>query len=356
LGMDPAELELRAQERTIHPVDATAPALGADATLKEHVKRVQREVERRTTLISELVDEFNDAHDRARDEFFMRFVQIADAIEGAPQPDPEMIADDDIDDAGSEAAFRLRFTSYGVANVLAGGAGGAAAGAALGGAAAYGTFMAAVSFGSASTGAAIAGLSGVAASNAALALLGGGTLAAGGAGVAGGTFLLTSIVAAPAVLLAVGGLAWMIKRSREQQAELVERLNEADAELEGTRRGFDSVVDVLPRATATLNYISIHAGHQLERWASTLSSEPQGWDGLPLERRTGPTKSLRWEGLDRYQQQRYKDFIEISASQLAVVSVNVQELMASRGKVREQLIEIVDEVLVQSQDAVERLV
>lgn len=356
LGMTPEALEHLAEERTVWPIESPTSSSGNDASVKERVQRVQAEVERRTTLISKLVDEFNEAHDRARDGFFMRFVQIADAIEDAPQPDPRMIAEDDVEDASSEAAYRLRFTSFGVANVLAGGAGGAAAGAAIGGAAAYGTFMAAVSFGSASTGTAIAGLSGVAASNAALALLGGGTLAAGGAGIAGGTLFLTSIVATPAVLLAVGGLAWMIKRSREQQVELIKRLDEADAELAGTRRGFDSVVDVLPRATGTLNYISTHAGHQLERWVSALPADVDGREGWSPEQATEGTKPFLWGALDHSQRQRYNDFIEISASQLAVVSVNVQELMASRGEERERLIEIADEVLLQSQEVVEKLV
>ena len=49
----------------------------------------------------------------------------------------------------------------------------------------------AMTFGTASTGTAIASLSGIAATNAALAWLGGGTLIAGGAGIAGGQALLT---------------------------------------------------------------------------------------------------------------------------------------------------------------------
>lgn len=74
-------------------------------------------------------------------------------------------------------------------------AGGAAAGA-LAGFAAYSGVMA---FGTASTGTAIAGLSGAAASNATLAALGGGSLAAGGFGIAGGMAVLGGVVAAPAL-------------------------------------------------------------------------------------------------------------------------------------------------------------
>ena len=59
---------------------------------------------------------------------------------------------------------------------------------------------------SASTGTAISALSGVAATNATLAWLGGGSLAAGGLGMAGGTAVLGGIVAAP--IIAVAALVW----------------------------------------------------------------------------------------------------------------------------------------------------
>lgn len=68
----------------------------------------------------------------------------------------------------------------------------------------------------ASTGTAIAGLSGAAATNATLAWLGGGSLAAGGLGVAGGTAVLGGIVAAP--VLAVAGI-FMESRSAENLAK-----------------------------------------------------------------------------------------------------------------------------------------
>lgn len=269
----------------------------------------------------------------------MTFVETAKGIDGVTLPNPALLQDDEAADAQGQAEYRLRFNTYGVAHVLAGGAGGAFAGAAVGGAAAYGTFMAAVSFGTASTGTAIAGLSGVAASNAALALLGGGTLAAGGAGVAGGAAVLAGIVAAPALLLAVGGLVWMVKRNRKQQQQLTEKLNEADAEIAQTRRGFEALIDILPRATQTLDYIAIHGGHALKRWDGQLGQRPLDWDSLSTDA-----------------QQRYRDFVAISASQLSVVSINVQELMTSRGEEREELIEFADEVLKQAQSTIESLV
>ena len=87
-----------------------------------------------------------------------------------------------------------------VSSMLAGGIGGIGTGAL----AAFGAYGATMTFGAASTGTAIASLSGVAATNATLAFLGGGSLAAGGLGMAGGMAVLGGVVAGPA--LAVMGL------------------------------------------------------------------------------------------------------------------------------------------------------
>ena len=78
-------------------------------------------------------------------------------------------------------------------------AGGAAAGAVGGALTAFGAYSAAMSLGAASTGTAIATLSGAAATNATLAFFGGGSLAAGGLGMAGGMAVLGGLVAGPAL-------------------------------------------------------------------------------------------------------------------------------------------------------------
>lgn len=78
-------------------------------------------------------------------------------------------------------------------------AGGVASGAAIGAITAFGAYGGAMAFGAASTGTAIASLSGIAATNATLAFLGGGSLAIGGLGIAGGTAVLGGLVAGPAL-------------------------------------------------------------------------------------------------------------------------------------------------------------
>lgn len=83
-------------------------------------------------------------------------------------------------------------------------AGGLASGAMAGAITAFGAYGAAGALATASTGTAIASLSGAAATNATLAFFGGGSLAAGGLGMAGGTAVLGGLVAGPA--LAVLGI------------------------------------------------------------------------------------------------------------------------------------------------------
>lgn len=84
---------------------------------------------------------------------------------------------------------------------------------ALVGIASYGGAM---MFGTASTGTAIAALSGAAKTNATLAFFGGGSKAVGGLGIAGGKFVLAGIVAVP--ILAVGAVITSVK-SKERLAE-----------------------------------------------------------------------------------------------------------------------------------------
>ncbi len=91
-------------------------------------------------------------------------------------------------------------------------AGGVASGAMAGAITAFGAYGAAGALATASTGTAIASLSGAAATNATLAFFGGGSLAAGGLGMAGGTMVLGGLVAGPA--LAIMGFVVGAKASK----------------------------------------------------------------------------------------------------------------------------------------------
>lgn len=93
-------------------------------------------------------------------------------------------------------------------NALLGAIGGATAGGIFGAIASAGTTSAVMALGTASTGTAIASLSGAAATNAALAALGGGAIAAGGGGMVLGTFVLNSLTLGAGMLF--GGVAFAV--------------------------------------------------------------------------------------------------------------------------------------------------
>lgn len=128
-------------------------------------------------------------------------------------------------------------------NFAVGVAGGAAAGVVGGALTALGAYGAATTFATASTGTAIASLSGAAATNATLAFFGGGSLAAGGLGMAGGMVVLGGLVAGPALM--VMGLIGEAKSqeklekalaNKAQSDEIVETLDAASLQCIAIRR------------------------------------------------------------------------------------------------------------------------
>jgi len=333
LGLFPGEIVTLAMRRTEALAALTGKSTStsaSDESLRDRLRRFQQTVAERTERLSAAVDNFNEAHDTARDDFFLPFVRAADAISGAPKP-PRQNLDDAVPEegAGTEATaeFRLQFASYGVSQALSGATAGAAVGGAAGAATAYAAFTAAVTWGSASTGVAISGLSGVAASNAALALLGGGSLAAGGAGVVGGAALLTGLVAGPAVLLALGGVVWAARRNRQQQVELKAKLEEAETQLDAQARGVQAFTEIVSRAAEVLKYIAVHGAHARARWSRRLED---------------PT---RWGDLSDAQQEQYDDFVQLCAAQLAVATLDVQRLLVLRGEELDEEIGLMDQIL-----------
>lgn len=106
------------------------------------------------------------------------------------------------------------------------------AGSIAGGSLAVGSWALVTALGSASTGAAISGLSGVAATNATLAWFGGGALAAGGAGMAGGMAVLGGIVAIPMVYFAAKGSHKKAKEAEEAKIKVEVAITEIRMQIE----------------------------------------------------------------------------------------------------------------------------
>lgn len=333
LGLTPAELEARASTQTAEHLAGAAEGGAADHStpggakaLKERERRIEQEIAERTRVITDLSERFNREHDRARDEFFLRFVEIAVRVRGVPPPAPAPAPRAAGDDPDAVAAFRLGSNATSVGDLLAALGSGADGDPAAGGEEAYERLVAAVFSGALTpTGTSNQSTTGVAATDAALALRGGGTLVAG-AGVA----LLFGLAGGAAL-----ALVWMAKRTRRRQQERAAQLAAAEAELAATTPGVEALAELLPRASAGLEYIATHAGHALGRWADQLGPGPTTWEAL------GP------EG-----QRRYAEFVEIAAAQVAIVTINVQGLLTTRGRDQAELIELADRVLTRSHDAV----
>jgi transcriptional regulator with XRE-family HTH domain len=301
LGLTWGELESRASK--LKSAETTAKtssnSLGTER-LEHRIKRIQEEIAARTESVTALSQAFSSAEERASKDFFMRFLEVAARLEGAPQPAQTLRKDNaphaDVDE---EPANPLEAASDVVGQLLAGGTGSAA--------------------------------------TLTLALLRGGAFAAGGVG---GNKGLAGIIAAPAVLLlAAGGLVWMVKRNRQQQQELAAKLDLAEAELNATEQGFEALKDILPRATVILSYIAVHAAHALNRWETQIGPAPVIWDRLSSD-----------------EQMRYQDFIEIAAAQITIQTIDAQRFLAStEGHDLNQLIAQTDKALNQSHDVSARV-
>jgi len=127
-----------------------------------------------------------------------------------------------LDNINEQDMLDIKNTVLEIQEVLGGGIAALGSGALAGFGALGGVGMLA----SASTGTAIASLSGAAATNATLAWLGGGSLAAGGFGMAGGMVVLGGIVAGP--VLAVGGMM-MASKAEEAKYTAYENYDKAKA-------------------------------------------------------------------------------------------------------------------------------
>jgi len=128
------------------------------------------------------------------------FVDYFSRIKNIKFDDSRLIDASNLPQVTTTELNQLKETALEMKEIMGGGIAALGSGG-LAGLAAYGSVGL---LGTASTGTAIGSLGGVAATNATLAWLGGGSLAAGGLGMAGGTVVLGGLVAGP--VLAVGGM------------------------------------------------------------------------------------------------------------------------------------------------------
>ncbi len=286
-----------------------------------------QEVNERRKSLATAYRAYTEAGAAADSSFLAPLRAIAARMEGieieeAPHAEAE---NGGVGNVRAEASYQLRLTTYGVKEALArssriGSAGGAS----------FDSFADAVALSTVAAGAAASAsmtsaMSGLgAALNVASSLRGARStswLAVAGGVVAG------ALVAA---LTASGA-----KRTRKQRQVLDEELTKVEEQIADTQPGLDALLEVLPAATKTLNYIAVHAGHALDRWDVVDASGHGDWRNLG--------------DLDRSQ---YEAFAEIAAAQVAVQTISVRDLVESRGQELDRTKSLIDEVLTQSREMV----
>lgn len=127
---------------------------------------------------------------------------------------------------------------------------GLSAGAGAGALAAFGAYGAAMTFGTASTGTAIASLRGIAAKSATLAFLGGGAITAGGGGMALGSVVIGGVAAGPAI--AILGIVLDASASKN-----LDNAYSNKAEAEKAAEGFEIIEMLCNAVTVRTNMFAI---------------------------------------------------------------------------------------------------
>ena len=251
--------------------------------LKSRVEYVTRQADEVAKLLDEKVKEF----DR---EVIEPFSRLASRVTNLPE---DVIVPADVEPSRTHPEFAEALTdaqlktSKSIFSLLGAGVLGSGAGAAVGAGAATATYLTVASIATASTGAAISGLSGAAATSATLAAIGGGSLAAGGLGIAGGTALLTGIVAVPVVAAVAGAMVASGGRIYEKQKSVEREIEQAESEFNANEIIVRRFVARAMRITEILT-VALLAGSNHRR---TMEHATPGLDDIDWSEQAPTTKA-----------------------------------------------------------------
>ncbi|MFA9486903.1 MULTISPECIES: chemotaxis protein [unclassified Moraxella] len=172
-----------------------------------------------------------------------QFQEIADELLGKINSNKKQPLTIDLPELELQKIEAISMNTIAYAGKLVGGVAG-------GSAAAYAVYGGTMALAAASTGTPIAALSGVAAYNATMAAIGGGSLAAGGLGITGGPMILSGVVAAP--VIAITGWAFAshaedalekARSIRQEVRDYTEQVNKSCAYL----KNLTSYVEVITK-------------------------------------------------------------------------------------------------------------
>lgn len=346
LGLSLESLESLAVEES-QPLDAPVQAKGVVAVRKQNVREraeaLHNRVEKRKERVESLGAAFELAHESASEKFYIPFMEFAKTIEGAEVPQPPSADELQLLEAARTPAalakIEVKTFQAQLGSIITGAAIGAAIGGVAGGLLALGTYQGQLKFGVASTGMEISLLHGVVQRNAALAAIGGGPLNLGGGGIQAGVSRLVATIAVPLIAGAITGGLLADQRRRKEIAKLNEEFDAIETELNDMESGLKSLNNLLPRAAEALNYISMHAGHALDKWKDSFGDSPRTWDAMTDE-----------------QKQRFGGFIEVAACELSIVGIETEEFLNLRGEKLVTAVQAADATIDYTDDRIRTLV
>ncbi len=135
---------------------------------------------------------------------------------------------------------------------------------------AFGAYNGTMMFAAASTGTAISSLSGAAATNATLAWLGGGSLASGGMGVAGGTMALGALAAGPALLVAGWYMGSKAEKSLDDARSNRAQANKFAADADAAAALSNGISDVADTAADILSGLARHSRRSIKKLTNVI--------------------------------------------------------------------------------------
>lgn len=141
---------------------------------------------------------------------------------------------------------------------------------------AFGAYNGTMMFAAASTGTAISSLSGVAATNATLAWLGGGSLATGGMGMAGGILALNALAAGPGLLIAGWYMGSKAKTKLNDAYSNIAKAKEFAADVDKAIALTTGIEEVAYKASGIISTLRKHLRRNLKKLEKVI--ETQGTD------------------------------------------------------------------------------
>lgn len=166
-----------------------------------------------------------------------------------------------------------------------------------GAALAFGAYNGTMLLATAGTGTAISTLSGVAATNATLAWLGGGSLAAGGYGVAGGMMVLGGIVAGPALAIFGHIVGNKGEEALNNALSNLERAKTARDDASKLAAQLSAIETITSLANSTFSSITAHLRRSVSELEKAIKNEGEDWRAFSPESRETVVRTVKFAQL-----------------------------------------------------------